>query len=317
VYFSSKQVGVAGTGSYTPEKRVTNEELAEKLGSSADWIVENLGIRERRVAAEGEMTSHLARKAADRALESAGISPSEIDLLIVATATPDRKAPSTACLVHRHLGLKQSAPSFDLAAVCSGFIYAQTVAAQAIECGNVRHALVIGADRFSSITDWNRRDCVFFGDGAGAVVLRKSEGPPALFASELFSDGSGHDGFTVFPGDPYFSMNGKAVYETATQVLPNAILGLLRRNGLGIEDVSWIIPHQPAIKVLQKTADILGFPFERVLTNMDRYANTSGGTVPILLDEANRSGKLKSGDLIVSAAVGSGWTWGALLFRWP
>lgn len=308
-------VTIRGCGSALPDRVVTNEELEKLVPTSSKWIVENLGIRERRRAADGECTSDLAAAAALRALDDARIAVDEVGLIIVATATPDRKSPSTACIVQNKIGMTNMAPAFDLSAVCSGFLFALNVAGQFLESSSCNYALVIGADTFSSITDWSRRDCVFFGDGAGAVVLGRSE-EAGIFASRLYSDGRGQDNFTVHSGDRYFSMNGTAVYETATRVLPQAIRAVLLENKLAVEDVSWVIPHQPSIRILEKTAEILDIPFDRVKCNMDRYANTSGGTIPILLDEVKRAGALESGNLLLMAAVGSGWTWGATAYRW-
>jgi 3-oxoacyl-[acyl-carrier-protein] synthase-3 len=191
-----------------------------------------------------------------------------------------------------------------------------SVGSQFIQSGIFTNVLVIGADTFSRITDWDRRDCVFFGDGAGAVVLQRTKTDDGFFCFELFADGSGQDHFTVYPGDATFTMNSKAVYETGTTVLPTALKDILGRHKLQPMDISHLIPHQPSVRVLRKTAESLGIPFERVCMNMDRYANTAGATVPLLLDETVRSGRIKEGDLVAFAAVGSGWTWGAALYRW-
>jgi 3-oxoacyl-[acyl-carrier-protein] synthase-3 len=258
----------------------------------------------------------LAVEAGRRALESANVAPDDLDLIIVATATPDRSAPSTACIVQQKLGITNLCPAFDLSAVCSGFLYAMSVGSQFIQSGIFTNVLVIGADTFSRITDWDRRDCVFFGDGAGAVVLQRTKTDDGFFCFELFADGSGQDHFTVYPGDATFTMNSKAVYETGTTVLPAALKDILSRHKLQPMDISHLIPHQPSVRVLRKTAEILGIPIERVCMNMDRYANTAGATVPLLLDETVRSGRIKEGDLVAFAAVGSGWTWGAALYRW-
>ena len=314
--FRSLNVRIAGTGSYAPERIVTNEELAATGVTSTAWIEENLGIKHRHVAAPEEYTSDLAQKAALAALQDAGMEPDAVDLIVVATATPDRKAPSTACLVKNKLSISTLCPALDLAAVCSGFLYGLTVAASLIEAGTYRRILVIGADTFSKITDWTRRDCVFFGDGAGAVMLERANSPHAFFASELYAECSNPDNFTVFPKDQYFTMNGKAVYETGTRVLPEAMAKLLKDNALKIDDVSCIIPHQPSIRLLRRTAELLDVPFPVIKTNMERYANTASATVPILLDEVNKRGEIKNNDLVLFAAVGAGWTWGAALYRW-
>jgi len=250
------------------------------------------------------------------AIEDAGLRPDDIDLIIVATATRDRNAPSTACLVQHKLGITNRCPALNLSTVCSGFLYAMSVGSQFIQSGIYRNVLVIGADTFSTITDWDRRDCVFFGDGAGAVVLQRTNDEKGFFCFELYADGSGQDNFTVFPGDAFFTMNGRAVYETGTRVLPETVRSILERYHLAPSDISVLIPHQPSVRVLKRTAEILDIPIERVKMNMSRYANTAGATIPLLLDETLRSGGIASGDLVVFAAVGAGWTWGAALYCW-
>lgn len=324
-----RSVKITGTGSYTPDRIVTNQELADKLSTTDEWIFDNLGIRERHIAADNEFTSDLAFKAAKKALEYALLDAKDIDLIIIATATPDRLAPSTACIVQEKLGAVNAA-AFDVNAVCSGFLYAFAIGSQFIAAGMYQNVMVVGADTFSKITNWEDRSCVFFGDGAGAAVLSHTESGKGLLAVDLYADGTGKWNFTIPAGGSEmpasfktvekglhkFEMNGKAVYETATRVLPEAINKVLGRCSLTVDDVNFLIPHQPSIRILKKTAELLGLPFEKVKTNMERYANTSGGTIPILLDEVNRSGDLKDGDLLVFAAVGSGWTWGAAAMRW-
>jgi len=316
MYQVNRSIKIAGTGSAVPYRRVSNAELVDRGHSSDAWVRENLGILERRIADKGQLTSDLAAEAGRHALESAGVAADDLDLIIVATATPDRSAPSTACIVQHKLGITNHCPAFDLSAVCSGFLYAMSVGSQFMQSGIYSNVLVIGADTFSRITDWDRRDCVFFGDGAGAVVLKRTNTDDGFFCFELFADGSGRDHFTVQPGDSTFTMNPKAVYETGTTVLPATLRDILSRNQLQPMDITHLIPHQPSVRVLRKTAESLGIPIERVCMNMDRYANTAGATVPLLLDETVRSGRIKEGDLIAFAAVGSGWTWGAAIYRW-
>lgn len=316
MYQVNSCIRIAGTGSCAPERIISNEELALRVGTQAAWVVENLGIRERRVVEGNQLTSDLGVIAARRALDAAGLSPDDLDVIIVATATPDRSSPSTACIVQHKLGVTNCCPAFDLNAVCSGFLYAMSVGSQFIQSGIYRNVLVVGADTFSRITDWDRRDCVFFGDGAGAVILQRTESSDGFFCFELFADGRGQDHFTVFPGDEAFTMNGKAVYEMATTALPRTLQDLLSKHGLGVLDISHLVPHQPSIRVLHRTAEVLGLPVERVRMNMDRYGNTAGATIPILLDETVRGGLIRPGDLVAFAAVGSGWTWGAALYRW-
>jgi 3-oxoacyl-[acyl-carrier-protein] synthase-3 len=323
------KVQVVSTGSYYPEKVMTNEEIVNTVDTSDEWIVSKLGIRERRIAREDEPTSDLAVAAARQALVSAGMEISQIDLIIVATATPDRSAPSTAAIVQGKLG-KTSAAAFDINAVCSGYIYAQTVASCMISSGLHSNALVIGADRFSGITDWSRRDCCFFGDGAGAVILKKTSSDSEIITQKIYADGSGWENFTVAAGGSeisttvetmrqglqFFQMDGKAVFDTATKVLPKVIQECLDEAGLSASDIDHVLPHQPSINILKKTAEITGIPWERFHTNMDRFANTSGATIPLIMDEVNRQGKLSRGDLVLMIGVGSGWTWGASILRW-
>lgn len=325
---SRRCVTIVATGSYVPERVVTNQELEGAAPTTDRWVRDNLGIHERRVAARGQHTSDLAAMAAKNALSRAGILPDEIDLIIVATATPDRLAPSTACIVQDKIGA-YNAVAFDIAAVCSGFLYALTVAQPLVESGQYRCAVVIGADTFSRITNWTRRDCVFFGDGAGAAVLAATD-EPGIIHSRLYADGRGRAGFTVpaggselpahacVPGDSraYFEMDSRAVFDTATTVLPKAILRVLSEAGHSMRDVDLIVPHQPGIRILTKTAETLGVPVEKVAMNMSRFANTAGATIPLLLDSLLTEGRIRNGNLIVLAAVGSGWTWGAMLMRW-
>ncbi len=324
-----RNVKIIGTGSFVPDTIYTNEYLESILPTSSQWIFDNLGIKERRIAGKNQFTSDLAWKAGEKAIENAGLTKDDIDLVLVATSTPDRLAPSTACIVQDKLQA-YNAVAFDIAAVCSGFLFGMSVASQYIASGVYDNVLVIGADTFSKIVDWTRRDAVFFGDGAGAAVISHSNVNGGFLANRLYSDGRGKNHFTIpgggseFPsthqtvdeGLHYFQMNGKAVYDTGTVVLPRAINQVLEDTGLSVDDIDLMIPHQPSIKILQKTAEIIGLPFEKVMTNMDRYANTSGGTIPILLDEVYRAGKIKKGDMILFAAVGSGWTYGASILKW-
>jgi len=324
-----RNVRIIGTGSYAPETVYTNEYIETIAPTNAQWVRDNLGIKERRIAKPDQPTSDLAAKAGMKAIENAGLTPDDIDLIIVATSTQDRLAPSTAAIVQDKIQAYNSV-AFDLAAVCSGFLFSMSTAAQYIATGIYNNALVIGADTFSKIIDWTRRDCVFFGDGAGAAVLTHTDSDKGFLAFRLYTDGRGKFNFTIpgggseYPmshenvdaGHRYFQMVGKAVYETGVQVLPKAINQVLADTGISIDEVDYLIPHQPSIRILKDTAEIIGLPFEKVMTNMDRYANTSGGTIPILLDEVNRAGKLKPGSLVLFAAVGSGWTYGASLIRW-
>ncbi|QQS50752.1 MAG: ketoacyl-ACP synthase III [Bacteroidota bacterium] len=324
-----RNVKILGTGSYVPETIYTNEYLETIIDTNSSWIFENLGIKERRIASPNQCTSDLASKAALKAIENAGLTKDDIDLIIVATATPDRLAPSTAAIVQDKIEAYNSV-AFDISAVCSGFLYGMSVASQYIASGVYDNVLVIGADTFSKIVDWKRRDAVFFGDGAGAAIFTHGNVNEGFLAFRLYTDGRGKFNYTIPAGGSempateetiakrlhFFQMNGRAVYETGTKVLPEAINQVLQDTGLTISDIDYLIPHQPSIKILQKTAEIIGLPWKKVMTNMDKYANTSGGTIPILLDEVNRSNKLKKGNTILFAAVGSGWTYGASILRW-
>lgn len=323
-----RNVKIVGTGSYVPDTIYTNEYLETLIPTNSAWIFENVGIRERHIADKSQATSDLAVVAGQRAIDDAALKNSDIDLIIVATSTPDRKAPSTAAFVQHKLKANNAA-AFDLTAVCSGFLFGMSVATQYIASGVYNNVLVIGADTFSKITDWKRRDAIFFGDGAGAAVVTASNVTEGFLAYRLYTDTNEEMlGFTIPGGgseipltsenmdQQYFQMNGKAVFESATRALPKAINQVLIDTGLTIDDIDIMIPHQPSIKILQKTAEIIGLPFEKVMTNMDKYANTSGATIPILLDEVNKTGKLKRGDIVLFAAVGSGWTYGASIIKW-
>jgi len=237
-------------------------------------------------------------------------------LIIVSTATPDRKMPSSACIAQTKMGICNRCAAFDVAAVCAGFVYGITIAGQFIQNGMYERVLVIGADTFSRVTDWNHRDCVVFGDAAGAVVLERRERENGLFSSILLADGEGMDHFTVYPGAAHFTMTGKAVYEKATTAVPECIQQILCINRLGLEDVSMIIPHQATARVLKRIAEVLDIPFSQIQTNLESYANTAGATVPLLLDQVNRRGLLHEGDLLLLVSIGAGWAWGASLYRW-
>lgn len=323
-----RNVKIIGTGSYVPETKYSNEYLETILPTNSQWVIENVGIRERRIASPNQSTSDLSAIAGQRAIDDAGLKNSDIELIIVATATPDRKAPSTAAFVQHKLKAFNAA-AFDLNAVCSGFLFGMSVASQYIASGVYNNILVIGADTFSKITDWTKRDAIFFGDGAGAAIISSANVTEGFLAYRLYTDTSNDMlGFTIPGGgseiplcennlnEQYFQMNGKSVYESATRALPSAINQVLSDTGLSVNDIDIMIPHQPSIRILKKTAELIGLPFEKVMTNMDKYANTSGGTIPILLDEVNKSGRLKKGNIVLFAAVGSGWTYGASIIKW-
>lgn len=318
---------IKGTGSYVPENIVKND-FFESVGSSDKWIFENLGIKERRIST-GETTSDLAYKAGLNAIENAGLHPDEIDLIILATATADRIAPSCASFVQHKMKAK-NATAFDISAVCSGALFATSTGVQYIKSGMYKNVLVIGADTFSNITDWSRRDAVFFGDGAGAIVLSATEEDKGFIDFILYTDGSGKEHFNIPAGgsekpasketvenrEHYFQMNGREVYNTAVEVVPKCIHEILDKNNFQIGEIKCMLPHQPSIRILQEIARRIEMPFEKVKTNMDKYVNTSGGTIPIILDETHRTEGFDTGDILLFAAVGAGWTWGAALYKW-
>jgi len=318
---------IKGTGSYAP-KNVVKNDFFESVGSSDKWIYENLGIKERRIST-GETTSDLAYQAGLIAIQDAGLQVEDIDLIIIATATPDRLAPSCACFVQEKLKAS-NAVAFDISAVCSGALFATATAVQYIKSGMYKNVLVIGADTFSTITDWNRRDAVFFGDGAGALVLSHTTQDKGFQDFILKTDGTGKEHFTIpaggsekpasndtlSSGEHYFKMNGSQVYKTAIDVVPKCIDEILSKNNCSINQIKYLLPHQPSIRILQEVARRVGLPFEKVKTNMDRYANTSGGTIPIILDETLKENTFETGDLLLFAAVGAGWTWGTALYKW-
>ncbi|NBC58649.1 MAG: beta-ketoacyl-ACP synthase III [Bacteroidetes bacterium] len=320
-------VYISGTGSYTPEKVVPNSYF-EKVGSNDKWIYNNLGIKERRIV-ENETTSDLAAKAGLNAIQDAGLEVKDIDMIVVATTTPDRQAPSCACFVQDKIKAYQ-AVAFDVAAVCSGALFTIAVAHEFIKTGRYNNVLVIGADTFSTITDWDRRDSVFFGDGAGALVLSQTDEDKGFIDFDLHSDGRGKEHFTIPGGGAeqpassdslknkqhYFQMNGREVFDTATKVVPQSIESILQRNRVSVGQISYMIPHQPSIGILKSIAKTIGLPFDRVTTNMDKYANTSGATIPLVLDESHQAGKFNKGDYLIFAAVGAGWTWGTALYKW-
>lgn len=310
------RVRIRSTGFYLPSQVRTNDELVEGLPTSSRWIVDNLGIWERRMADEGQYTSDLAASAGLDAIANAGLDSDDINLIILATATPDRKAPSAACIAQAKMGISNHCAAFDVAAACSGFLYGLTTGALFIQSGAYDHVLVIGADTFSKITDWHHRHCVFFGDAAGAVLLERNGVEEGFFSSILFADGTGMDHFTVYPDAATFTMDAGAVYRAATTLLPEAMNRVLSMHRLRFDDISMIVPHQPSIRVLRRVAEVLGIDFGLIKTNLAHYANTAGATIPLLLAQLNEHRQLNAGDLVLFAAIGAGWTWGATLYRW-
>ncbi len=316
---------ITGTGSYLPPRRMTNADLAAELAAegvetSDDWIVERTGIRARHFAAPEVCSSDLALEAARNALQAAGVLASEIDLIIVATSTPDMVFPSTACILQDKLGA-HGCPAFDVQAVCSGFIYALTIADAMIKTGTAKKALVIGAEVFSRILDFkDRTTCVLFGDGAGAVVLEASD-KPGILASDLHADGK-HVGILCVPGhvsggkvqgSTLLTMDGQAVFKLAVGLLDGAARATLEKAGKTAADIDWLVPHQANLRIIQSTARKLKLSMDKVIVTVDQHGNTSAASIPLALDTAVRSGKVKPGETLMLEGVGGGFTWGAVL----
>jgi len=313
---------VVGCGSYLPERIVTNAELAQRLDTSDAWIVQRTGIRQRHIAAEGEVCSDLARIAAERALKVAGMKANEIDLVVLATATPDNTFPATAARVQAKLGIARGA-AFDVQAVCSGFVYALATADNFIKAGQAKTALVIGAETFSRILDWeDRATCVLFGDGAGAVVLRAERGERGVLSTHIHSDGRDYDLLYVDGGPSttrttgLLRMEGREIFKLAVQRLADAVDEALAANKLTARDVDWLVPHQANRRIIDAMGRKLELPAEKVVVTIDRHANTSAASIPLALAEAANDGRIKEGQLVLMEAMGGGLTWGASLVRW-
>ncbi len=328
---------ILGCGSYLPERVVTNDELAKRIDTTDEWIASRSGIRQRHIAADGEFTSDLALKAAERALEHAGVPAAEVDLLVVATTTPDNTFPATATKVQSRLGMTNGA-AFDVQAVCSGFVYGLAVADNFVKCGQAKTAVVIGAETFSRILDWeDRTTCVLFGDGAGAVVLRghdqeEGEGKGGngsghnsgrgILSTHIHSDGSNYDILYVDGGPSttqtvgHLRMNGREVFRHAVTNLAAIVDEALEANGLARSDIDWLVPHQANRRIIDSTAKKLDMPEDKVVLTVDKHANTSAASIPLALDAAVKDGRVKRGDLLLLEAMGGGLTWGASLVRW-
>ncbi len=317
---------VIGCGGYLPERIVTNNELAARLDTSDEWIRQRTGIGERRVAAEGEMTSDLAVYAAQRALADAGMSAGDLDLIVLATATPDNTFPATATKVQARLGMHRGA-AFDIQAVCAGFIFAMAIADNALRLGQARTALVIGAETFSRILDWqDRGTCVLFGDGAGAVALKATDDPGprgrGVLSTHLHSDGRQYDILYVDGGPSstgttgYLRMEGREVFRHAVQHLSEAVEEALAANSLGAADIDWLVPHQANSRIIDGVARKLGLSPEKIVSTIDRHANTSAASIPLALATAVADGRIRPGHLVLMEALGGGLSWGASLVRW-
>jgi 3-oxoacyl-[acyl-carrier-protein] synthase-3 len=320
---------ILGTGSYVPEQVVTNENLRETYGFDPDWIINRTGIHERRFAPAHQATSDLCVHAATRCLKNAGVDPTEIDLLVVGTMTPDMSFPSTACLIQDRL--KLTCPAFDLQAACAGFAYALVTACQFVAAGTSRRALVIGGDCNSRVINpGDQKSFPLFGDGAGAVIVGPGTPDQGMIAYQLGSDGSGGDllnrpacGSRIPPscesieqGLQYLTMDGRAVFKWAVRTLTDSSIAVLKKAGCEVADIRWFIPHQANIRIIHAASDVLGFHRDSVFKNIHRYGNTSGGSIPIALDEVRRDGDIQSGDLLLFSGFGAGLTWGTTLWRW-
>jgi 3-oxoacyl-[acyl-carrier-protein] synthase-3 len=314
---------ILGTGSYLPAHILTNADLEKLVETNDQWIVERTGIRERHIAAEGEYTSDLATAAARAALDAAGLAADDIDLLLVATTTPDLVFPSTACIVQSKLGMSNGKPAFDLQAVCSGFVYAMSVADQFIKTGAAKHVLVIGAETLSRITDWNDRgNCILWGDGAGAVVLGASA-EPGIIATHIHADGRHKELLRTTTGvsdgmdaPALMRMEGNAVFKMAVNTLDRIVDETLEANGLQKSDIDWLVPHQANIRIISATAKKLGMSMDNVVTTVAGHGNTSAASVPLAFDVAVRDGRIQRGQTVLMEAFGGGFTWGSVLLKY-
>lgn len=315
---------IVGTGSHLPEKILSNRDLEDMVETSHEWIFTRTGIVERHIAGENELASDLALEASKRAIESAGIGMDEIDLIIVATTTPDMLFPSTAAILQAKLGITNNCPAFDVQAVCTGFIYALSTADCYLRSGKFRHALVVGTEVLSRIVDWtDRSTCVLFGDGAGAVVLKPSVNP-GILSSHLHADGS-YNPILAAPGrvcngkiqgSPFVSMNGNAVFKIAVNVLEQVAEEAMLANRMSPSDIDWLVPHQANIRIIEATAKKLSLDMSRVVVTVDRHGNTSAASIPLALDQAAREGRFREGETLLMEGVGGGITWGSLLLKW-
>jgi len=314
---------VIGTGGYLPEKILTNHDLESMVDTSDSWIRSRTGIEQRHIAAENEMASDLALNACRKAMKTADVSADEINLIIVATTTPDMIFPSTACILQNKLGVK-NCPAFDVQAVCSGFIYALATADMFIRAGRCRTALVVGTEIYSRLLDWNDRStCVLFGDGAGAVLITQSD-QPGILSSHLHADGSFYNTLALpgnicggkIRGNPFIIMEGNTVFKFAVKVMVEIVHESVAENNLQISDIDWLIPHQANIRIIESTAKKLGIPMEKVVTTIDKHGNTSAASIPLALDIAVRDGHIRPDQYILLEGVGGGFTWGAVLIRW-
>lgn len=306
-------VSIKGIGSYLPDKVLTNQEIEAKINTTHTWIKNKLGIDERRIAEE--LPSEMGFRAAKKALKSANLNIEDIDLIIVATSSPEKISPSTACTIHSKFNIDKNIPAFDINAVCSGFIYALNLMIPLVSYGTYKNVLIIATEAYSNFTDWNNQHCVFFGDGAGAVVLGYDKEGWMSFENEANGKNTGMTGFNM-PNNGYFIMKGKEVWEQAIKVLPNSIKNVLNKAKINIKNVDMLIPHQPSINILKIVANEIGLPINKVKTVMDKYANIAGASIPIALDDAVMNNQISKGNIIVFTAIGSGWAWGSTVMKW-
>jgi 3-oxoacyl-[acyl-carrier-protein] synthase-3 len=305
-------IKIVGVGSHLPSTVLTNSQISSFVGTTDEWIVKNLGIKERRVSDENENSSDLAVHSSLNAIKDANLQVTDIDFIIMATSTPDRISPSTACLLQEKIGAVNAA-CVDINAVCPGFLYGLQIAKGLLSLGQYKNILLVASEVYTKITDWGKRDCVFFGDGSGAVVLQSDTNN--FCEIDLYADGTGKEAFTVRHGQN-FSMIGKEVYENGITKLPKSIIDLLNRTNIEKNDIDYIIPHQPSINILKKTAEILDIDFSKFGTSMGEYANTAGASIPITLDKLYKENKFKTGNLLLLTTIGSGWVWGSGLIKW-
>ena len=308
-------VTIKGTSSYLPSKILSNKEISEKVDTTDEWIFNKLGIKERRISNSEETVSEMGYLAALSVLEKTGMDKENLDMIIVATSSPEKISPSTACTIHHKLDIKKNIPAFDINAVCSGFVYAITLGSSLISSKAFKNILIIATESYSTHTDFSDQHSVFFGDGAGAVIISESE--KGWIYSEINSNGkgTGMTGF-VMPLDKPFIMRGKEVWDQAISVLPDSIESVLEGTKLTIDDIKMVVPHQPSINILKIIAEKKNIPFNKVKTVMDKYANIAGSSIPIALDESIENGEIEKGDKILLTAIGSGWTWGSLIVNY-
>ncbi len=326
----NQRASITGIGSYLPNKVLTNYDLEKMVDTSNDWIIQRTGIKERRIVENGVTTSDIATQASLRAMEDAGVSPRDLDMIITSTITPDHIFPSTSCYIQQKIGATRAC-AFDILAACAGFIYAMSIGQSFINSGAMKTVLVVGAECLSKITDYtDRTTCVLFGDGAGAVVIQRNPVKHEILSSSLAADGSEAD-VLIMPGggarNPaslesvqqrlhYIQFKGKEVFKLAINNITNLILETTRENGLTLDDIDLIIPHQSNLRIIEATMEKLGLPMEKAFVNIDKYGNTSSASVPIAMDEARKEGRLRKGDIVMLVAFGGGLTWGSSVIRW-